>query len=154
MSTASGSSGTGGETWTWLPDMLDPVLVAVELTSHRRLEQLLDLAGDRTGLAVAANHPVVDRANRHDLGCRPGQERLLGRVQVGTQDVADLNVVPEVSGDGQHGALGNALQSTGGQRRGDQPAALDHKDVLSRALAHVALGGKKNRLVVAGFQGL
>src|SRR4051812_16686101 len=72
-------------------DMFVPVLVAVDLAADGGVERLLDLAGHRPRFA-AADEAVVDGADRHDLGCRPRQERLVGGVEVGAQDVADLRV--------------------------------------------------------------
>src|SRR5688572_4169009 len=77
-------------------DMLQPVLVAVDLALHGGEVDLLDLAGHRPRLAQLA---VVDRADGHDLGCRPRQEGLVGGVEVGAQDVADLALVAQVAGD-------------------------------------------------------
>src|SRR4051812_1008478 len=65
-------------------DMVQPFLVAVDLAPHRGEERLLDLAGDGPGLADLA---VVDRADRHDLRGRAGQERLVAGVEVAPQDV-------------------------------------------------------------------
>src|SRR5688500_18001848 len=66
-------------------DVLVPVLVAVDLALHRREEHLLDPAGDGSGLPDLA---VVDGADGHDLGRRPREEGLVGRVEVGAEDVA------------------------------------------------------------------
>src|SRR5579862_396150 len=82
-------------------DMFDPVLVAVDLAAHGGEEDLLDAAGDGAGLAVA-HHPVVDRADGHDLGGGAGQERLVGGVEVAAQDVAGLDVDALVARDGEH----------------------------------------------------
>src|SRR3954471_14999431 len=75
-------------------DMFQPVLVAVDLALDGREERLLDLAGDGAGLADLA---VVDRPDRHDLGGRPRQERLVGGVEVGAEDVRFLVFDPEVT---------------------------------------------------------
>src|ERR1700676_413676 len=102
MSTDSGSSDASAEdpTATWSPDMFDPVLVAVDLAPHGGVEDLLELAGHRSRLPPDPDHPVVDGAYGHHLGRRPRQKRLLGRVQVGPQNVADLHLVVEIPGDG------------------------------------------------------
>ena len=71
--------------------MLDPMPVAVDLTSNGRLVHLLDLTGDGSGRAFA-DGPVIDRANGHHLGGGPGQERFIGRVQVRTQNVGELHL--------------------------------------------------------------
>src|SRR6476660_9907132 len=67
-------------------DMLHPVLISVDLTAD--------------GLAVLLHHclrhrprardgPVVDRADRGDLGGGAAQEDLLGDVQVAAGEVVD-----------------------------------------------------------------
>src|SRR5215210_2230375 len=66
-------------------DMIEPVLVLVDLAPHGREVGLLDGLGHGAGLA---DDPVVDRADGHHLGRRPGEERLLGQVQVRAQEVA------------------------------------------------------------------
>src|SRR5690242_17545291 len=110
MSTASGtrSASWPAATWAWSPDMFVPVLVPVELPTHRGEERLLDLAGDRPRLPVWAHQPVVHGADGHDLGRRPRQEGLVGGVEIGAQDVAHLDVEAEVPGDGHDRALGDA----------------------------------------------
>src|SRR6202011_3450860 len=127
MSTASGSSGVraADATCTWSPDMLGPVLVSVDLAANSSLEDLLDLARHRPGLAVAPDQPVVDRADRDNLRGRAGEERLVRRVQVRPQDVADLGLVAEVAGDRHHRTLGDPLERPRRGRRRDDPAAFD-----------------------------
>src|SRR5580658_8719426 len=108
MSTASGSS--RGRVFWWLcsADMFDPIFMVVQLAADGLPVEVLQLAGDRPRAAVA-DHPVIDRADRHDLGRRPGEKRLLGQVQVGAQEVADLDVEAEVPGQGEDAALGDAF---------------------------------------------
>src|SRR4051794_34150411 len=154
MSTAAGNpSGTPWEwPWPWpLPDMLVPVLVPVDLALHRGEEGLLDLAGDGAGLAQVA---VVDRADGHDLGRRPRQERLVGGVEVGADDVALLVGDAEVGGDRAHAVLGDALEGAGAHRRRDDAVLALDEQVLAGALVHVALGREEDRLVVARLERL
>src|SRR5438309_2017608 len=74
MLTASGSSRVTAAvgTWTCSPDMFDPIFVPVYLAAHGGLEGLLDLAGDRSRVAVLTHQAVVDRSDRHHLGRRSG----------------------------------------------------------------------------------
>src|SRR4051794_38800331 len=80
-----------------LPDMFVPVLVLVDLAAHGVVEDLLDLAGDRTGRADLA---VVDGEDRHDLGGGAGEEPLLRGVEVGAHQVRLAVLDAEVAGDG------------------------------------------------------
>src|SRR5688572_28593902 len=77
-------------------DVLVPVLVAIDLAAHGGEEHFLDLAGDGAGLADLA---VVDRADRDDLGGGAREERLVGGVEVGAQDVPGRALDAEVAGD-------------------------------------------------------
>src|SRR5947209_6900022 len=131
VSKTSTSAGSG------LSDMFDPVLVAVDFSTHGREVRLLDGLGHRPGLA---DETVVDLADGHYLGGRSREKRLLAHVQVAAQDVADLDLVAEVTRDRHHRVLGDALQGAGGNGRRDELAAPDDEDVLPCALAHVALG--------------
>ena len=67
-------------------DMVQPVLVAIDLAAHGGEVGLLHLDGDRARLPVT-HLAVVDGADRHDLGRRPGEERLVGQVEVGADDL-------------------------------------------------------------------
>src|SRR5216683_2520440 len=100
MSTASGNSRTGGDTCGWSPDIFDPFLVLVDLALHGSLEDLLDAARHRPGLAVFPDEAVIDRADRHHLGCGTGQKRFIRRVQIRPQDMSDLGLETEVARDG------------------------------------------------------
>src|SRR5581483_2572509 len=134
-----------------LSDMFDPVLVSVDLAADGCEVGLLDGLGHRTGLT---DHAIVDLTDRHDLGRRPGEKRLVAHVEVAAQDVADLDVVAEVARDRHHRILGDALERARGHRRRDELAAADDEDVLARALADVALGRQQDGLVVPGLEGL
>src|SRR3954447_6857079 len=87
-SVVSNTSTDAGVRDTAASDMFVPVLVAIDLAADGGVEGLLDLARHRTRL-TAADQPVVHRPDRHDLGGGAGQERLVGRVEVRAQDVAD-----------------------------------------------------------------
>src|SRR5438132_883055 len=139
MSTASGSSPGGGVTWTWSPDMFDPLLVPVDLAAHRPVEDLLDVARHGAGFAVAADDAIVDRADRNHLRSGARQERLVGGVQIGPQDVADHSFVAEVACDRHDRTLRDSLERTGRGRRRDDATAANNEDVLAGALAHEAL---------------
>ncbi len=56
------------------------------------LERRLQLAGDRAG-SPGADRVVVDLAHRHQLRRRPGQEHLVGEIQLGARDVAFEHLV-------------------------------------------------------------
>src|SRR5690606_35569003 len=123
MSTASGLPG-GRRLATSLAsliDVLQPVLVAVDLTAHGREVRLLDLLGDRPGPAQLA---VVDGADRHDLGRGAGEERLVRAVEVGAQDVVDDHLEAEVERDRHDAVAGDALERSRADRRRDDRAAL------------------------------
>ena len=70
--------------WRWSVDMVEPVLVAVDLAAHGGEVGLLDLLGDRAGLA-RPHRPVVDRADRAPPRprCRSGTPRRPGRGRSG-----------------------------------------------------------------------
>src|SRR5579863_2782292 len=68
-------------------DMFDPVLVPVDLPAHGGEVHLLDPSGDGPRVP-GPDHPVVDRADGHDLGGGAREERLVGGVEVAAQDVA------------------------------------------------------------------
>src|SRR5438270_9861081 len=104
MSTASGSSGPR-VACTWSADMLHPVLVPVDLAPHRGVVGLLDPAGDGTGTAVA-DGPLVHGRDGDHLGRGAGEEGLFGGVEIGPEEVAHLDLVAEVAGDGHDRVLG------------------------------------------------
>src|SRR4051794_26900316 len=91
-------------------DMFVPVFVAIDLAVHRLEVRSLNGSGD--GAAVS-DHAVVDRVDRHDFGRGAGQERFVGRIEIGPQDVADLDLVTEVAGDSEHRRLGDAFERAG-----------------------------------------
>src|SRR5436305_2670667 len=130
------SMDSGRVTTPALSDMFDPVLVPVDLSTHGGEVRLLDGPGDRSRLADDA---IVDLADGHDLGRRTGQERLLTHVQVAAEDVADLDLVAEVTGDRHHRVCGEALEGAGSDRRRDEASPPHDEDVLARALADEAL---------------
>src|SRR5688572_6432283 len=109
-------------------DMFVPVLVLVDLAAHGVVEDLLDLAGDGSGIADLA---VVDRTDRHDLGGGAGEERLLRGVEVGADDVGLAVLDAEVAGHRAHRVLRDALERAGAHRRRVDDAVLDHEDVLA-----------------------
>src|SRR5688500_12323461 len=96
ISTDSGSSCGRPATSPSPMHVLVPVLVLVDLAPHGLEVDVLDLAGEGTGIAELA---VVDRADGHHLGCGSGQERFVGGVEVRAQDVAHLALDTEVTGD-------------------------------------------------------
>src|SRR5712692_3556877 len=140
MSTASGSSRTGGATWGWSPDIFGPLLVLVDFAPHGSLEDLLDPACHRPRLAILAHEAVIDRTDRYHLGCGPGQKRFIRRVQIRPKDMADLGLKTEVPCDGHDRVLGDALEGAGRCGWRNDAAAPHDEDVLPRAFAHVALG--------------
>src|SRR5215217_6917288 len=100
-------------------DMLHPVLVPVDVA----VDGLAVLLHHGLGHGPRARHrAVVDRADRRHLGGRAAQEDLLGDVEVAAGDEVGTDVETEIAGDGHDRALGDALESTGGQRRGDELA--------------------------------
>src|SRR3954451_11644285 len=62
-------------------DMFIPTGVLLDLAAHRREERLLDLLGNRTGLA-GADFTIIDGPDRHHLSCRARKERFVGGIQV------------------------------------------------------------------------
>ena len=94
--------------------MLQPVPVALHLAAHDGEVGLLELAGDLTGGADLA---VVDRSDRHDLGGGPGEERLVGEVEVAAQQALLAHLVPEVARDRHDGVTRDARERARRERR-------------------------------------
>src|SRR5215210_9263100 len=69
--------------------VFQPVFVLVDFAADGGEVGLLDLPGDRSR-SPGTDLAVVDRANGHDLGGGPGDERFLARIQIAAQDVADV----------------------------------------------------------------
>src|SRR5664280_1639778 len=135
-------------------DIVQPVLVLINLAPHRGEVGLLELLGDRPGPSVA-DLAVVHGAYGHDLGGSAGQECLVGRIEIGPDDLLVDHVVAEVAGDGLHRLLGDPLQRPRvGGRRGDQAPLADDEDVLAGSFTDVAVRSEKDGLVVAGLQRL
>src|SRR5262245_2501324 len=76
--------------------IFQPLFVLRDLAVDGGEIGLLDLAGDLPRLADLA---VVHRPHRDDLGRGAGEERFLGAVEVGPQQVVLPHRVPEVAGD-------------------------------------------------------
>src|SRR5438034_4507499 len=73
--------------WTGsVGDRREPARVAVALAVDRREELALDLLRDRPA-AVGGDGPVVDLPDGAHLGGGPGEEGLVGEVQVGPDQV-------------------------------------------------------------------
>src|SRR5438270_185756 len=101
-----------------------------------------------------ADRPLVHGRDGDHLGRGAGEEGLFGGVEIGPEEVAHLDLVAEVAGDGHDRVLGDAFERAGGQRGRDDPAVADDEQVLAGALADVALGREEDGLVVAGLEGL
>src|SRR4051812_28732276 len=110
-------------------DEREPVDVALVLALGRGEERLLKLLRHRPAVAHA-NGAIVDLPDRCDLGGRPGEEDLIGEVQVGPNEVALDDVVAEVAGDRHHRSPRDASECADGGRGRDENAAIDHEDVL------------------------
>src|SRR2546421_11528558 len=79
ISTASGSFNSFG-------DMLNPFLVAIDLTSNGARVLLRDHRGHRSRTGDGA---IVDRVDRAHLGGRAAHEHLLGDVEVAARELTD-----------------------------------------------------------------
>src|SRR2546421_5799314 len=95
--TGSASGGPSSTTWNDRPlasirvpgrvssallvDVGEPARVPVDIAARRGEERLLDLLGDRAA-PVGDDGAVIDLLDRADLRCGPGEEGLVGRVQV------------------------------------------------------------------------
>src|SRR5438309_1221488 len=80
----------------------------------RRVEDLLDLLRQRAGLA---DQPVVDLADGRDLRSRPAHEDLVGRVEVGANEVGLMHAYPQVARDPHRAVSRDADESAGGEWR-------------------------------------
>src|SRR5665213_3154250 len=120
-------------------DIVQPVPVLLDLAAHGGEVRLLDLLGDGTGLA-RPHLTIVDGPDRHHLGGRSGEEGLVGRVEVGPDELLVVDLQALVAGDPLDRLLGDSRQGPRvGARRGEQPAVADDEDVLARALADEAI---------------
>src|SRR6266511_6057959 len=79
-----GPAGTRGR--VLLGDRREPARVAVVLAVDGGEELALDLLGDRAP-AVGGDGPVVDLLDRADLGGGSREERLVGEVQIRSDEV-------------------------------------------------------------------
>src|SRR5665213_1525715 len=90
-------------------DIVQPVPVLLHLATHGGEVRLLDLLGDGAGLA-RADRAVVDGPDRDHLGGGAGQKGLVGRVEVGPDELLVVNLEALVAGDPLHRLLGDALE--------------------------------------------
>src|SRR5207245_79483 len=132
-------------------DMFEPVFVAVDFAVDDAEEQLLDLARD---LARTADLAVVDGADRHDLSGGPGEEGLVGEVEVMPPERPFADLVPQVACHRHYRRARDAVERAGRQRRGDDGAVLHQEQVLTSALRDLALRVEQDRLVVPRLQRL
>src|SRR5512133_713977 len=100
-------------------------------------ESTLDLLGDRAARAGADLDPV-EFADRRDFGGGAGEEALVGDVDLVARDALLHDLDAQVLADREHGVAGDAVQGAGRQIGRVDHAALDHEDVLARALADEA----------------
>jgi hypothetical protein len=119
----------------------------------RGLEHLLELLGDRAP-AGRCQCPVVDLADGHHLGRGPGEEGLVGGVQVEPGEVPFMDLIPLIPGDGHDRVPGDAVQTPGRHRRGEQHAVPGDEHVLAGPIGHESGEVQHDGLVVAALQGL
>jgi len=118
---------------------------------QRIFESRLDNPGDLTRLPQRV---VVHLAHRHQLGGGPGEEHLVGQVELRACNRALLDPVAEVAGDLHHRVAGDAIEDRRGVRRRAEHPVSDKEDVLARALRDTAVLVEEDRLVVAGVRRL
>src|SRR4051812_46671825 len=116
-------------------------------------ERLAEPAGDRPLLA-AADDPAIDLGDRDHLGGRPGQEELVGGINVvpghRRLDERDLRRPGQVHDQ----VAGHALEDAGVRRRGLEYPVLDDEYVVAGTLGHLALVVEHQGLQAAGPDGL
>ncbi len=95
--------------------------------------------GVRLGLDVADGRDHRGGAAGEDLGQRTGRGVLAPLLE---GDGALLGGVAEVPGDLEEGVAGDALQDGAGERRGDDPVAVDEGDVHAAALLDLGAGDR------------
>src|SRR5512140_3222904 len=111
-------------------------------------ERVLDLLGDGAARSGADLQPVEFADGSHFRG-GAGEERLVGDVDLVARDALLHDLDPQVLADTEHGVAGDAVQRAGRQVGRVDDAALDHEDVLARALTDEARAVQEQRLVVA-----
>ncbi len=97
---------------------------------------------------------MVDLGDRRDLDAGAAQEHLVGDVQLGPVDRADLDRDLLVAEQLHHREAGHALEDVVVDRRGQRHAVADDEEVRRGCLVDVAVGGQDDRLVVAVHLGL
>src|SRR3954449_5388803 len=114
-------------------DVFVPELVLVELAGRRLAEDVEELAGDRTGLALA-HSTVVDLDERHELSSRPREERLVGEVEIGAVQRALDHLITLIARDRHDRITRQPGERTVDERWRDHLLAVDAEDVLPRPL--------------------
>ena len=95
-------------------------------------------------------HAVVHLADRRHLGGGAGHEDLVGRYEIGADQVLLLDRVAEVLRDLDQRVTRDPGQDRRRERRRRDLPVLDDEDVLARAVGDEAVRGEQDRLVVAG----
>src|SRR4051794_13412963 len=97
---------------------------------------------------------VVDLDDGYQFGGRPGQEDLLGQVELCARDVPLDDRVSEIACELDDRLAIDPVEDRRSVSRGDDLAVANEIDVLSRSLADEAAVVEQDRLVVAGVGAL
>jgi len=117
--------------------------------SDQPVEAVEEIPGDRAGLA-GADGPAVALDHGDHLGGGPGQEALVGGVDVvavhGPLDDGDSGLPGKLD----HGVAGDPFQDPGVDRGRDQFATFDDEDVVTSAFGDLALVVEHQSFEAAG----
>src|SRR4029079_2601884 len=98
--------------------------------------------------------PVVHLADRGDLGGGAGEEALVSVIEICDNEFLLADLVPQVTGDLDHAAAGDAVQAAGLRRRCRQHSVSDDEDVLPGPVRDETVLVQHDGLVVPGLERL
>ena len=121
--------------------------IAVPVRAARSANSSISRARHRPGLAVA-DGAAVDRGDRRQAAHRAGDEHLVGVVEVGQAEVADVAGQAGLRGEFEHRRAGDPLRA-GERRRRAQPPAGDQEKVGGVGLGDESAMVEHHRVVGA-----